>query len=175
VLLREGRLRNRVRRRNLQRLQASALRIGGLLQGLYFPEDAGWDNVDNLGGGNKWVPEISAQPHGRYLTIWVSKSGSTIKVQAINGLLIPRADGFWHAGRQIVKSAQYPESNYDEQFWAAPVGDKRKPPAEDPEADDRSARLITYVGPEHLSDTEHSLGGAGMSGGDARHHRTRGS
>jgi hypothetical protein len=134
----------------------------GLLLGLYFPDDAGWDTVDNLGGGNMWVPEISAQPHGRYWTIWVSKSGSTIKVQAINGLLVPRADGFWHVGRQIVKSAQYPESNCDEQFWAAPVGEKPKPPAEDPEADGRSVRLITYVGPQYLSDTEHSLGGAGM-------------
>src|SRR5277367_4657061 len=132
----------------------------GLLLGLYLPNGAGWDNVDNLGPGDKWVPDISAEPHGRYLTMWVSKSGGTLKIQAINDLLVPRADGFWRIGRQIVKDAQNPGSSYEEQFWAVPLGEKPKLPTGDAGVQGRSVSLITYVGPGYLSDTEHSLGGA---------------
>jgi hypothetical protein len=58
------------------------------LLGIYFPTSASWDNLSNAGPDEKWVPDISIEPHGQYLTF--SRSGDTVKVQAIEGLLVQR-------------------------------------------------------------------------------------
>jgi hypothetical protein len=133
----------------------------GLLLGIYFPTSASWDNLPNAGPDEKWVPDISIEPHGQYLTFWISRSGNTVKVQATEGLLVPRANGFWHIGAQIVKSDRDPEYNFDEHFWALPAGEKPKPQEADPNVDGTSVRLITYAGPQYVSYLFHWQGGAG--------------
>jgi len=54
----------------------------GLLLGMYFP--AAGENWNSLQDG-KWFPEISDEPHGRYLTFWVSKGGDSVKILMISG------------------------------------------------------------------------------------------
>jgi len=129
----------------------------GLLLGMYFPVDGSWDYLQS----GTWVPEISGEPHGQYLTLWVSKTGDSVKVQAVKGLLVPRGDGFWLIGSQIVKSAHEPEANYDEQFWAEPVSNQPAISGSDPSIDGRSVRLLTYVGTDYISYFFHWQGGAG--------------
>jgi hypothetical protein len=133
----------------------------GLLLGIYFPKSASWDNLQNAGPDEKWVPDISMKPHGKYLTFWISRSGGTVKIQTTEGLVVPRANGFWHIGTQIVKSDEGPGSSYDEQFWALPAEEKPKPPVADPQVDGSSVRLITYAGPEYVGYLFHWQGGAG--------------
>jgi hypothetical protein len=134
----------------------------GLLLGIYFPNAASWyDLTSSSASDDKWVPEISAKPHGHYLTLWISRRGGTLKIQPIDGLLVPRVTGFWHIGTHIVKSDQDPQSNYDEQFWAVPVEQEPKRPGTDAQIDGASVRLITYVGSEYLSYLSHWQGGAG--------------
>ena len=143
---------------------ATSLDEGGLLLGMYFPSAASWDDLTHLSTNDdtKWAPGISAEPHGRYLTFWISRHGDTLKIQAIDGLFVPRASGFWHVGTSIVKSDQDPDSNYDEQFWSAPAGQKSKLSAgSNGEIDGTSVRLITYVGPQYLGYLFHWQGGAG--------------
>jgi hypothetical protein len=130
----------------------------GLLLGMYFP--AAGENWNSLQDG-KWVPEISDAPHGQYLTFWVSKGGDSVKIQMISGLLVPRDSGFWRIGSQVVKSTKAPESNYDEQFWAAPILDKPQMPETDTGIDGKSVRLLTYIGTEYISYSFHWQGGAG--------------
>jgi hypothetical protein len=133
----------------------------GLLLGLYFPNIANWDDLRNAGSDTKWVPEISREPHGKYLTFWISRSAGTIKIQPVEGLIVPRATGFWRIGSQVVASDENPDSSYDEQFWALPADQKPHPPAADPAVDGSSVRLITYAGSEYLSYIFHWQGGAG--------------
>jgi hypothetical protein len=133
----------------------------GLLLGLYFPNIANWDDLQRTGVDSKWVPEISKEPHGKYLTFWISRSAGTAKIQSVEGLLVPRAAGFWHVGTQIVKSDENEDSSYDEQFWALPADRKPQPPPLDPAVDGTSVRLITYAGSEYLSYIFHWQGGAG--------------
>jgi hypothetical protein len=133
----------------------------GVLLGVYFPEGASWEDMRFDTSDQKWVPDISKEPHGQYLTFWVSKSGGVVKIQATEGLLVPRASGFWHIGTQIVHSDQNPDSSYDEQFWALPAEENPKPPEADPQIDGRSVRLITYAGPEYVAYLFHWQGGAG--------------
>jgi hypothetical protein len=135
----------------------------GLLLGIYFPNAASWDNLTSFSASDdtKWVPDISAEPHGHYLTFWISRRGDALKIQAIDGLFVPRATGFWRIGTYIVKSDQDPESNYDEQFWAVSAEQRPNPPGTDAQINGTSVRLITYVGPEYLSYLFHWQGGAG--------------
>ena len=133
----------------------------GLLLGMYFPKDASWDQLRNAGPDEKYVPDISMEPHGQYMTFWIARSGGAVKIQAIEGLLVPRANGFWHIGTQMVESDRNPERNYDEQFWALPAGEKPEPPEDDPAIDGESVRVITYAGPEYVAYLFHWQGGAG--------------
>ncbi len=133
----------------------------GLLLGMYFPETASWDDLNNDAVEQKWVPEISMEPQGRYLTFWISKTGDVVNIQAVEGLLVPRDSGFWHIGTRIVKADHDPQLNYDEQLWAAPVGEKPKMLDVDKAIDGTSVRLITYVGPEYAAYLFHWQGGAG--------------
>jgi hypothetical protein len=129
----------------------------GLLLGLYFPIEPGWSDLQS----EMWVSEISDEPHGQYLTLWVSKTGESVKIQAIKELLVPRNDGFWRMGSHLVKAAEQPESNYDEQFWAAPVAQQPDMSPSDPDINGRSVRMLTYVGGDHVSYYFHWEGGAG--------------
>lgn len=133
----------------------------GLLLGVYFPAaGTNWDSVSNPSPDMKWVPEISDEPHGQYLTFWVSKSGDSVKIQIIKGLLVPRGSGFWRIGSRVVKSTDS-ASNYDEWFWAVPVSEKPQMSETDPSIDGRSVRLLTYAGADYLSYLLHWQGGAG--------------
>jgi len=98
----------------------------GLLLGMYFPNSATWEMLRNAGTENKWVPEISLQPHGKYLTFWISRRKGEVTIKPVEGLLMPRKDGFWRIGSQIVKSGDAEDADFDEQFWAAP-NDKKEP------------------------------------------------
>jgi hypothetical protein len=134
----------------------------GLLLGIYFPNGATWDDLRNYDAQKqKWVPDVSMDPQGKYLTFWISRSGGSVKIQAIEGLLVPRATGFWHIGTQIATAEEHPESNFDEEIWAVPAGEKPGPPKSDSEIDGRSVRLITYAGPEYVAYLFHWEGGAG--------------
>src|SRR5215467_508872 len=141
---------------------ATAAEDRGLLLGMYFTNAATWDELASLStGSEKWTPGISKEPHGKYLTLWISRSGNAVKIQPVEGLLVPRASGFWHVGTSIVTSDQDPDFNYDEQFWATAAGQKPKPSGTDAQVDGASVRLITYVGPDYLSYLFHWQGGAG--------------
>src|SRR5215469_6938014 len=114
----------------------------GLLLGIYFPNRATLENLTSLKEGDqKWVPDISTKPHGKYLTVWISRSGNAVKIQTVEGLLVPRANGFWKVGANIIKSDQDPDHNFDEHFWAVPAGQKPKPPEADPQVNGASVRL----------------------------------
>jgi len=135
----------------------------GLLLGLYFPKNVTWNMLQNAGGDEKWVPEISLQPHGTYLTFWISRRSGSMTIKPIVGLLVPRKDGFWRIGSRMVQSAPADDDNFDEYFWAAPAGQKTPPelPKTDAEINGMSTRLITYAGPEYISYLSHRQGGAG--------------
>lgn len=48
----------------------------GLLLGIYFPNGATWDDLRNYDAQKqKWVPDVSMDPQGKYLTFWISRSG----------------------------------------------------------------------------------------------------
>ena len=134
----------------------------GLLLGIYLPNEASWDDLRNEVQDQKWVPDISMDPQGKYLTFWISRSGGgSVKIQAIEGLLVPRATGFWHIGTQMATAEEHPESNFDEEIWAVPVGEKPAPPKSDSGIDGRSVRLITYAGPTYVAYLFHWQGGVG--------------
>jgi hypothetical protein len=134
----------------------------GLLLGIYLPNAATWDDLRDEVRDQKWVPDVSMEPQGKYLTFWISRSGGgSVKIQAIEGLLVPRSTGFWHIGTQIVTSEEHPESNFAEQIWAVPAGEKPVPPKSDSGIDGRSIRLITYAGPAYVAYLLHWEGGAG--------------
>jgi hypothetical protein len=132
----------------------------GLLLGIYLPNGASWDDLRN-DVRDKWVPAISTDQHGKYLTFWISRSGGSVKIQAIEGLLVPRATAFWHIGTQIATAEENPESHFDEEIWAAPAREKRGSSKSDPGIDGKSVRLITYAGPETVAYLFHWQGGAG--------------
>jgi len=133
----------------------------GLLLGMYFPNSATWEMLRNAGLESKWVSDISPKPHGKYLTFWIFRQKGEVKIRSMEGLLVPRKNGFWRVGTQIVKSGDSEDADFDEQFWAAPA-DKREPqPLKvDREINGQSTSLITYAGPEYISYLSHWQGGA---------------
>jgi hypothetical protein len=135
----------------------------GLLLGMYFPKSATPEVLQSAGTENKWVPEISTEPQGTYLTFWISRRNGEVTIKPIEGLLVPRKDGFWRIGSHIVRSGDTEGADFDEQFWAAPV-DKKEPPATttDSEINGKSTRLITYAGPDYISYLFHWQGGVGL-------------
>ena len=139
--------------------QSSHANDRGLLLGVYFPNDpnVSWNDLT----AEKWVPDLSSEPRGQFLTFWISRTGGTVNIQAVDGLLVPRATGFWHVGIQLVRGAK--SSITGTETWAVPV--ETKPPSDkvDPEASgmNPAVRVVTYVGPKYLSYLEHSIGGAG--------------
>jgi hypothetical protein len=131
----------------------------GLLLGVYFPNDpnVSWNDLT----AEKWVPDVSSEPRGQFLTFWIARTGETVSIQAVDGLLVPRATGFWHVGIQLVRGPK--NSVTGTETWAVPVGTRPPPDKVDPEASgmDQAVRVITYVGPKYLGYVEHSIGGAG--------------
>lgn len=133
----------------------------GLLLGIYFPDGVSWNDIATASPNEKWVPEISDQIHGQYLTFWITKTRRGEKIEAIQGLIVPRENGFWRVGSVLVRSSMDPGSSYDEQLWAVPVSEKPPGPKIDPGTRDTSVCLLTYAGSDYLSYLAHSQGGAG--------------
>lgn len=84
-----------------------------------------------------------------------------MNIQAVEGLLVPRAKGFWHVGVQLLKSPNHVITG--EEIWAVPVETEPPPDKVDPKASqtDEASLVITYVGPKYLTYVEHFFGGAG--------------
>lgn len=139
----------------------------GLLLGIYSPKHASWDDLRDEWRGEKWVPEISTESHGQYLTIWISRTGGIINIRTVNGLLVPRNNGFWHVGAQMVRASEAKGENFEERLWALPADEKPPLPQLDPEISEAARGrsqgnlLITYVGPQYISYIEHWLSGIG--------------
>jgi hypothetical protein len=135
----------------------------GLLLGMYFPKDATHDFLRNAGTENHWISEISPEPHGSYITFWISRRNGEVTIKPIEGLLVPRKDGFWRIGSHTVRSGDTEDADFDEQFWAAPADQKElQPRTTDSEINGKSSRLITYAGPDYISYIFHWQGGVGL-------------
>ena len=131
----------------------------GLLLGVYFPEGATWQMLQNAG---PLYPDVSPEPHVRYLTFWIFRHQGEATIRSMQGLLVPRNSGFWRVGSHIVKAGDGEDADYDERLWATPAEKPQPlPPKADPEINGQSTTLITYAGPEYVSYQSHWQGGAG--------------
>ncbi len=140
----------------------------GLLLGLYISVSMSWDDArrGSVRGEEFWTPEISGPtPHGKYVTFWISRIGSVIEIRAVDGILVPRADGFWHVGTEFVKAAEQDSTNFEERMWVLPAGQKHEPTQIDKGLDSlgfsQTNLLITYIGSRYISYLENDLSGVG--------------
>lgn len=131
----------------------------GILLGLYFPnqQGVGWTEL----AGGKWVPDFSSVYEDKYLTFWISRIDNRVNIQAVQGLLVPRPKGFWHAGLLIIRGPKNDIAGTE--AWAAPIEAQPPPDKVDPQASTMfGARgFISYVGPQYLTYVQHSSDGAG--------------
>lgn len=135
----------------------------GLLLGMYSSNAEGFQ-IDE---STHWVPEVQPDPHGHYVTFWIARQGSQIKIRKVEDLIVPRATGFWHVGTHFVKpEGGDDERNFEEKIWVAPIGQKPDLKPTDPELGhqgfSQGVRVITYAGPQYISYNEHWLSGVGM-------------
>ena len=135
-----------------QRNSSNPADYRGLLLGLYFPNRPAidWKAL----AGEEWAGERSSGSRGRYLTFWISRKDHGVSIEAIKGLLVPRKNGFWQVGMQLITTGRPDESTFDEQMFAGPVGPGFWPAFEvNPDLRElgQSSRVITYVGPEYAA------------------------
>lgn len=143
--------------------QAAGISDAGLLLGMYLSNAEGFQ-IDE---STHWVPEVQPDPHGHYVTFWIARQGSQIKIRKVEDLIVPRATGFWHLGTYFVKPGGGPdEQNFEERIWAAPIDQKPDLKPIDSEVGGpgfaQLVRVITYTGPQYISYNEHWLSGVGM-------------
>lgn len=140
--------------------QGAGIPDAGLLLGMYFSNAEGFQ-IDE---STHWVPEVQPDPHGHYVTFWIARQRSQIKIRKVEDLIVPRATGFWHVGTHFVKpEGGDDEQNFEEKIWAAPIGQKPDLQLTDPELGQQGfaqgVRVITYAGPQYISYDEHWFSG----------------